>query len=61
MIPEPYNSWPIIMTRNKAAKLLGINRKTLAKDKALMDKCSEIVGGTPKVIRDRLLKELKLI
>lgn len=61
MIPEPYNSWPVIMSRNKTAKLLGIDRKTLAKNKDLLDRCSEVIGGKPKVIRDRLLRELKII
>lgn len=61
MIPEPYKNWPILMSRNKAAQLLGINRKTLAKNKDLLDKCSEIIGDKPKVVRDRLLKELKII
>jgi hypothetical protein len=61
MIPAPYNTWPVVMSRNKAAKLLGIDRKTLAKNKALLDRCSEQIGDKPKVIRDRLLKELKII
>ena len=41
MIPAPYNTWPVVMSRNKAAKLLGIDRKTLAKNKELLDRCSE--------------------
>lgn len=61
MIPAPYNTWPVVMSRNKAAKLLGIDRKTLAKNKELLDRCSENIGDKPKVIRDRLLKELKII
>lgn len=61
MIPEPYCDWPVIMTRNKAAKLLGIDRKTLAKNKDLLDRCSEVIGVKPKIIRDRLLRELKII
>lgn len=61
MIPAPYNTWPVVMSRNKAAKLLGIDRKTLAKNKELLDRCSETIGDKPKVIRDRLLKELKII
>jgi len=61
MIPSPYDAWPVVMSRNKAAKLLGIDRKTLAKNKKLLDKCSEIIGDKPKVIRDRLLRELKII
>ena len=61
MIPEPYNSWPVVMSRNKAAKLLGVDRKPLAKNKALLDRCSEKIGDKPKVIRDRLLRELKII
>lgn len=61
MIPAPYNTWPIVMSQNKAAKLLGVDRKTLAKNKHLLDRCSEKIGDKPKVIRDRLLKELKII
>ena len=61
MIPEPYKSWPVVMSRNKAAKLLGIDRKTLAKNQQLLDRCSEKIGDKPKVIRDRLLRELKII
>lgn len=61
MIPAPYNTWPVVMSRNKAAKLLGIDRKTLAKNKELLDRCSENIGDKPKVIRDRLLRELKII
>lgn len=61
MIPDPYNSWPVVMSRNKAAQLLGIDRKTLAKNKDLLEKCSEVIGDKPKVIRDRLLRELKII
>jgi hypothetical protein len=61
MISEPYNTWPVVMSRNKAAQLLGIDRKTLAKNKALLDRCSELIGDKPKVIRDRLLRELKII
>jgi hypothetical protein len=61
MIPEPYASWPVVMSRNKAAQLLGIDRKTLAKNKVLLDRCSEKIGDKPKVIRDRLLRELKII
>jgi len=61
MIPEPYNTWPVVMSRNKAAQLLGIDRKTLAKNKDLLDRCSERIGDKPKVIRDRLLRELKII
>jgi hypothetical protein len=49
------------MSRNKAAKLLGIDRKTLAKNKQLIDRCSEQIGDKPKIIRDRLLRELKII
>lgn len=45
----------------KAATLLGIDRRTLAKNKQLLEKCTEIVGTQPKVIRDRLLRELKII
>ena len=61
MIPAPYDTWPVVMSRNKAAQLLGIDRKTLAKNKEMLDRCSEKIGDTPKVIRDRLLKELKII
>ncbi len=61
MIPQPYNTWPVVMSQNKAAQLLGIDRKTLAKNKKLLDRCSEQIGDKPKVIRDRLLKELKII
>jgi len=61
MIPAPYDTCPVVMSRNKAAKLLGVDRKTLAKNKALLDRCSEKIGDKPKVIRDRLLKELKII
>lgn len=61
MIPAPYNTWPVVMSRSKAAQLLGIDRKTLAKNKALLDRCSEVIGDKPKVIRDRLLRELKII
>lgn len=61
IIPTPYDSWPVVMSRNKAAQLLGIDRKTLAKNKELLDKCSEQIGDKPKVIRDRLLRELKII
>jgi len=61
MIPEPYNSWPVIMTVSKASKLLGIDRKTLLRNNKLMELCTDAVGNKPKVIRDRLLKELKII
>ena len=61
MVPEPYSSWPVIMSCNKAAKLLGIDRKTLAKNKRLLAACSETIGDKPKIIRDRLLRELKII
>jgi hypothetical protein len=61
MIPAPYSEWPVIMSRNKAAKLLGVDRKTLAKNKDLLARCSEVIGDQPKIIRDRLLKELKII
>jgi len=61
MIPSPYDSWPVVMSLNKAAQLLGVDRKTLAKNKELLDRCSEVIGDKPKVIRDRLLRELKLI
>ncbi len=61
MIPEPYNKWPVVMSRNKAAQLLGIDRKTLAKNKQLLDRCSEVIGDKPKIVRDRLLRELKII
>ena len=61
MIPDPYNTWPVVMSKNKAAQLLGIDRKTLAKNKSLLDRCSELIGDKPKIIRDRLLRELKLI
>ncbi|HBK53679.1 MAG TPA: hypothetical protein DDZ44_07075 [Syntrophomonas wolfei] len=61
MIPEPYNSWPVVMSTNKAAKLLGVDRKTLAKNKKMLDRCSATIGDKSKVIRDRLLRELKII
>jgi hypothetical protein len=61
MIPEPYNSWPVVMSCNKAAQLLGVNRKTLVKNKDLLNRCSEVIGDKPKIIRDRLLRELKII
>lgn len=61
MIPAPYDTWPVVMSRSKAAQLLGIDRKTLAKNKDLLDKCSVVIGDKPKVIRDRLLRELKII
>lgn len=61
MLPDQYKDWPVVMSRNKAAQLLGIHRDTLTKNKELLKRCSEVIGGTPKVIRDRLLKELKLI
>ena len=61
MIPAPYNTWPIVMSQNKAAKLLRVDRKTLAKNKEMLDRCSEKIGDKPKVIRDRLLRELKII
>ena len=61
MIPEPYNSWSVVMSKNKAAKLLGIHRDTLAKNKELLERCSEVLGDKPKIIRDRLLRELKII
>lgn len=61
MIPEPYDSWPVIMSVNKAARLLGIDRKTLIRNGQFMDKCTVIVGDKPKIVRDRLLRELKLI
>lgn len=61
MIPEPYNSWPVVMSANKAALLLGVDRKTLAKNQKMLARCSETIGDKPKVIRDRLLRELKII
>ena len=45
----------------KEDRLLGVDRKTLAKNKEMLDRCSEKIGDKPKVIRDRLLKELKII
>lgn len=27
MIPAPYNTWPVVMSQNKAAKLLGVDQK----------------------------------
>lgn len=61
MLPEPYSEWPVVMSPNKAARLLGIDRRTLLKNKALVEKCTELIGDRPKVIRDRLLRELKII
>ena len=61
MIPAPYDTWPVVMSQNKAAKLLGVDRKTLAKNKEMLDRCSGKIGDKPKVIRDRLLKDLKII
>jgi len=61
MIPDQYSTWPVVMSRNKAAQLLGINRKTLAKNKELLDRCSVKIGDKPKVVRDRLLKELEVM
>jgi hypothetical protein len=61
MIPEPYASWPVVMSHAKAARLLGVDRKTLAKNRDLLARCSEIIGDQPKIIRDRLLRELKII
>ncbi len=61
MIPNPYDTRPVVMSLNKAAQLLGVDRKTLAKNKELLTRCTEQIGDKPKVIRDRLLKELKLI
>lgn len=61
MIPEPYSTWPVVMSRSKAARLLGVDRKTLAKNKELLARCSEKIGDKPKIIRDRLLRELKII
>jgi len=61
MIPEPYSSWPVVMSTNQAAKLLGVDRKTLAKNKKMLAQCSETIGEKSKVIRDRLLRELKII
>jgi len=49
------------MSANKAATLLGVDRKTLAKNQKLLARCSETIGDKPKVIRDRLLRELKII
>lgn len=61
MIPEPYSSWPVIMSINKASQMLGVDPKTLAKNKALLERCSEVIGYKPKIVRDRLLRELKII
>jgi len=61
MIPAPYSEWPVVMSRAKAARLLGVDRKTLAKNKDLLNRCSEVIGNQPKIIRDRLLRELKII
>ena len=61
MIPAPYSEWPVVMSRSKAARLLGVDRKTLAKNKDLLARCSEVIGDQPKIIRDRLLRELKII
>ena len=61
MLPDQYKDWPVVMSINKAAKLLGVDSKTLAKNKDLLNRCSEVIGDKPKVIRDRLLRELKLI
>jgi len=61
MIPSPYDTWPVVMSQNKAARLLGVDRKTLAKNKELLARCSDVIGDKPKIIRDRLLKELKII
>lgn len=61
MIPEPYADWPVLMSVNKAAKLIGVDRKTLARNKVLLARCSVTIGDKPKVVRDRLLRELKII
>lgn len=61
MVPTPYDAWPVVMSQNKAAKLLGVDRKTLAKNKELLARCIEQIGDKPKVVRDRLLRELKII
>ncbi|MEN6350310.1 MAG: hypothetical protein ABFD08_13050 [Syntrophomonas sp.] len=61
MLPEQYRTWPVIMSLNKAATLLGVDRKTLAKNKQLLANCTEVIGCERKIIRDRLLKELKII
>jgi hypothetical protein len=61
LIPKPYDEWPVLMSCNKAARLMGVDPKTLAKNKALLNKCSEKIGDKPKIIRDRLLRELKII
>jgi len=62
MIPEPYNSWPVTMSVTKAAKLLGKDKKTLLKSTQLLEKCiTRELGNRPQIIRDRLLRELKII
>lgn len=60
-LPEPYQGWPVLMSRNKAANLLGVDRKTLLKNKKLLENCSVQIGDKPKIVRDRLLRELKII
>ena len=50
MIPAPYDSWPVVMSQNKAAKLMGIDRKTLAKNKQLLGSVALKKSGTsPKL------------
>lgn len=61
MLHEQYKEWPVLLSVNHAANLLGVDRKTLAKNKILLEKCTVKVGDKPKVVRDRLLKELKII
>ena len=45
MIPSPYDKRPVVMSVNKAAKFLGADRKTLAKNKRLLNECSVVIGG----------------
>lgn len=61
MIPAPYNEWPVTMTVNMAAKLLGVHRNTLDKNTNLKTACMRPIGGKPRFIRDLLLRELSIL
>lgn len=60
-IPDEYKDWPVVMTINQTAKLLGVDWRTVAKTKFIMENCTLTIGEKPKIIRDKLLRELGII
>lgn len=61
MIPEQYRGWPVTMSIHKAAQLMNLNVQTLAKDKEFIESCTVKLGDKPKVVRDSMLRYLKVV